>query len=351
MNTSRRDFLKLAGLAAAGLTGCAGGGGNVGNRAAWTRQEIEFLQENAGRNGGRSWAAWDGHRRVAAWNPSDRGPTLSITKSIATLAASRAAKDGWLSGSERVADTITEWQSDPLKSRITVRMLLQQVSGLEAGVIPLYRGQPRDKGSIAIALRCVDAPGAVFRYGPGHWETLAEVMRRKLARKKEPLSAFMWRAVMRPINLNPGNWRADRQGIPYFSTGTELSVDELGRLGFAIGSLLSGNEVHGISPENFADMASPSAVNPMFGGGLWRNTRATHADSSGLEVERVIDNPMPASFWNRACLSRNQPASMVALIGSSGRRVYIWPDQEKRFARLAWSGAKWSDVAFLSRLG
>jgi hypothetical protein len=60
---------------------------------------------------------------------------------------------------------------------------------------------------------------------------------------------------------------------------------------------------------------------------------------------------MSASFWSRACLSRRQPIGMVALIGSSGRRVYIWPDEEKRFARLAWSGAKWSDVTFLSRLG
>ncbi len=349
MNSSRRDFLKLASLAAAGLTGCAGGGGD--GSVPWTRRELEDLQANAGKNGGRSWAAWDGRRRVAAWNPDARGPTLSITKSIATLAASRAMADGWLDPSEHVADTLTEWRGDPLKSRITVRMLLQQVSGLEAGVIPLYRNQPRDKGHTVVALRCVDTPGAVFRYGPGHWETLAEVIRRKLARKNEKLSSFMWRSVMSPVGLNPGNWRSDLQGTPYFSTGTELNVDELGRLGFAIGNLLSGKNVHGISAENFAAMASPSAVNPMFGGGLWRNSHAKHRDAAAIEVERVIDNPRSASFWNRACLSRHQPSSLVALIGSSGRRVYIWPAAEKRFARLAGSGAKWSDVAFLARLG
>ncbi len=349
MNFSRRDFLKLAGFAAAGLTGCAGGRGD--GSVPWTRQELDFLQATAGKNGGRSWAAWDGRRRVAAWNPSDRGPTLSITKSIATLAATRAATEGWLNPSERVADTFTEWSDDPLKSRITVRMLLQQVSGLEAGVIPLYRNQPRDKGRAAVALRCVDVPGTVFRYGPGHWETLAEVMRRKLERKNEKLSGFMWRSVMSPVGLRPGNWRSDRQGTPYFSTGTELSVDELGRLGFAIGHLLNGKNVYGISAENFVDMASPSVVNPMFGGGLWRNSSANRADASAIEVERVIDNPTSASFWNRACLSRRQPTGLVALIGSSGRRVYIWPDEGKHFARLAWSGAEWSDVAFLSRLG
>lgn len=349
MSPSRRDFLKLTGLAAGCMAGCAGGDGAAG--VAWTRREMDLIEATAGRNGGKSWAAWEGRRRVAALNPNERGPTLSITKSIATLAASRATTDGWLSPSERVADTLTEWRSDPQKSRITVSMLLQQVSGLEAGVIPLYRNQPRDKGSAAVALRCVDAPGTVFRYGPGHWEILAEVMRRKLARKNEKLFGFMHRAVMGPVGLSVGNWRSDRQGTPYFSTGTELCVDELGRLGFVIGRLLVGKDVHGISAECYAAMTRPSAVNPMFGGGLWRNHRANRSDASAIEVERVIDNPMSSSFWNRACLSRRQPVGLVALIGSSGRRVYLWPDEEKRFARLAWSGARWSDAAFLSQLG
>ncbi|MES2475133.1 MAG: serine hydrolase [Verrucomicrobiota bacterium] len=342
----RRDFLKLVGLAAAGLTGCAGGAAE-----SWSRQEMDLIEATAGANGGKSWAVWDGRRRVAASNAGERGPTLSITKSIATLAASRAATDGWLNPSERVADTLIEWRSDPLKSRITVGMLLQQVSGLEAGVISLYRNQPRDKGRAAVALRCVDAPGTVFRYGPGHWETLAEVMRRKLSRNRETLSEFMRRAVMNPIGLNANHWRADLQGVPYFSTGTELDVGELGRLGFTIGRLLSGANSDGISAESFANMSRPSTVNPMFGGGLWRNSRANQSDATAIEVERVIDHPMLGAFWNRGCLSRRQPSSLVALIGSSGRRVYIWPDEKKCFARLAWSGGKWSDSAFLSRLG
>lgn len=349
MTPNRREFLRLIGLAAAGLTGCAGTGGGTG--VPWTRRQLDFVETVAGKNGGRSWAAWDGRRRLAAWNPSDRGPTLSITKSIAALAAARAASDGWLSPNERVAETITEWRGDSLKSRITVRMLLQQVSGLESGVIPLYRNQPHDKGRAVVGLRCVDTPGTVFRYGPGNWETLAEVMRRKLADKNEKLFDFMRRSVMSRIGLNASNWRSDRQGTPYFSTGTELSVDELGRLGFSIGRLLGGKNTHGISAEHFTAMAAPSAVNPMFGGGLWRNSRANRAGASAIEVERSIDNPMSSGFWNRACLSRSQPTSLVALIGSSGRRVYIWPNEEKQFARLAWSGAKWSDVGFLSRLG
>ena len=342
MRATRREFLKLVGLtSASAVSGCA----TSGRADAWSRREIEIIRSTVGRCACRGWAVWQGRRQVAAWLPGVRGPALSITKSIATLAASRAAGEGWLTASERVADTILEWRGDPWKSLITVRMLLQQVSGLEAGVVPLYRNHPADKGRSAVALRCVDPPGTVFRYGPGHWEVLAELMKRKLALRHQQVASFMRGAVMKPIGLSSENWRSDGQRTPYFSTGTELSVDELGRLGRTIGNLLTGSESHGISASHFSEMARPSAVNPMFGGGIWRNTRAPRGNS--IEVEKSIDNPLPASFWNSACLSRQQAADMVALIGSGGRRVYIWPGTEMRIARLG-SSSVWSDVAFLS---
>ncbi len=347
MSTTRRDFLRLAGFAAAGCAGCAGMGG--GAERAWSAIDLKFLESNAIGRGGRGWAAWQGRRRVAAWRPDERSESFSITKSIATLAACRAATEGWLNPAEKVSETLTEWRTDPQKNRITVRMLLQQVSGLDAGVIPLYRNHPREKGRAAVGLRCIDAPGTVFRYGPGHWEVLAEVARRKLARKGETLSAFMRRSVMDPIGLYAGNWRSDAQQNPYLSTGTQLSINELGRLGFALGRLLSGEDVHGISAEQFAAMARPSTVNPMFGGGIWWNSRVSKPGAVAIEVEGAINHPMSASFWSRACLSRSQPAGFVALIGSSGKRLYIWPDG-RIFARLG-STSSWSDVPFLSRLG
>lgn len=339
---TRREFLMLAGLAAA-CPGCARGSSS----GSWTRRDLESLKAAAGRNGARGWAAWQGNRRLASWLPDTRGPSLSITKSIATLAASRAVSEAWLDPSEPVADTIIGWRGDPWKSHITLRMLVQQTSGLEAGVIALYRNHPVDKGRAAAALACVNPPGTVFRYGPGNWEVLAEVMRYKLAAKGQSLLSFMNRAVMNPIGLDSRKWRSDGQGIPYFSTGTELSVTELGRLGKTISHLLNGRDADGLSSRHFVEMARPSDVNPMFGGGLWRNTRA--ARGSSIEVERSIDDPLPASFWNQACLSQRQPADMVALIGSGGRRVYIWPGQDKRVARLG-SSDSWSDVAFLSAI-
>lgn len=350
---TRRDILKLLGLtvAAGACPGCASSAAGSSTGSSWSRHDLEILTTAAGRNGAIGWAAWQGGRRLAGSRADERGPTLSITKSIATLAATRAAAEGWLSPAEKVSATLTEWRADALKSRITVLMLLQQVSGLEAGVVPLYRNHPADKGRAAIALHAVDSPGGVFRYGPGHWEVLAEVMKRKLAFRGQSLENYLSRAVMRPVGLSSANWRKDQQGTPYFSTGTELSVIELGRLGSTIGRLLDGRNSHGFDAAHYSQMTRPSRANPMFGGGLWRNTNATRPGATAISVEHSIDAPLPASFWANACLSPHQPPGLVALIGSSGRRVYIWPGGEKRAARLARSGSSWSDAEFLARLG
>ena len=54
---------------------------------------------------------------------------------FSTVAAVCAATDGLIRFDEPVADTITEWQKDPLRSAITVGDLLQFVDGLN-GMMP-----------------------------------------------------------------------------------------------------------------------------------------------------------------------------------------------------------------------
>jgi CubicO group peptidase (beta-lactamase class C family) len=347
MNWSRRDFLKISGfVAAASSTGCS----LFQNHSdGWNENDLAEIQKFAPLEGGQAWAVWQGRRQVAEWHSNHLGPAFSITKSIAGLGASQALREGWLEPSEIVAKTLTEWASDPMKSRVTVLMLLQQVSGLDAGGIPLYHNHPADKGKVVIAVPCVDTPGTVFRYGPSHWETLAEVMKRKLAKRRESLSDFMAKSVMNRIDLNCANWRSDKSGVPYFSTGVELEIAELGRLGRVLGRLLEGHDDKGFSASCFAEIAKPSKVNPMFGGGFWHNSNASLPNATSIEVEHCIGAPLPESFWHRACLSKKQPPSFVALIGSGGRRIYIWPPTERRIARFGNSNT-WSDEKFLSKL-
>jgi len=338
---NRRHFLCSLAAACGGCAIPAGGSG-------WTSGALARADSVAKRHGAQGWAAWQGGRRVTAWNPDARGPSLSLTKVLAALAATRAMGDGWLSDGERVAATIPEWNGDARKSRITVAMLLQQTAGLEAGVAALYRN-PSDKGRAAISLQAIDEPGTLFRYGPACWEVLAELLQRKLAGQGDTMEKFLHRAVVGPIGLSSPNWRSDRKGRFFLSTGAEMSVAELGRLGRTVGALLRGENKDGFDAAIFARMTRPSAANPMFGGGIWRNANATKSGAIAVEIEDALDPPKSAGFWQKACISRRQPSEMVALIGSSGRRVFIWPSEDKVVTRLG-RAASWKDGPFLDAL-
>lgn len=334
MSFSRRAFLGTITAACASCAGPTGGGGSI----RWGRVDVLAKQ-----HGCRGWGAWKDGSRVEGWQASYEGPILSITKALAVLGATRAAAEGWLDPGEQVVDTIPEWRGDARKQRITVQMLLQQTAGLEAGVAALYRN-PADKGRNAIALRVIDEPGSFFRYGPACSEVLAELMQRKLTARGQSLEKFLHRAVMVPVGLGSPDWRSDKKGRFYLSTGAELSVDELGKLGRTIARLLVGESHDGFDAAHFARMTRTSAANPMFGGGLWRNT-----GSREIEVEDALDPPASTAFWQAARMSRRQPSDLVALIGSSGRRVFIWPRQQLVIARHG-VARSWSDRSFLGSI-
>jgi CubicO group peptidase (beta-lactamase class C family) len=334
MTISRRGFLGAMASACAGCASTSGSGSSI----RLNRAEVLAKQ-----HGCRGWAAWRGSSRVEGWKTSYEGPILSITKALAALAVTRAVAEGWLDPGEQVAGTIGEWRGDARKQRVTVQMLLQQTAGLEAGVAALYRN-PADKGRNAVALRATDEPGSFFRYGPACSEVLAELMQRKLSSRGETLEKFLHRAVMVPIGLGSPDWRSDKKGRFYLSTGAELSVDELGKLGRTIARLLAGESHDGFDAEHFARATRPSAANPMFGGGLWRN-----AGSREIEVEDALDPPASTAFWKVAGLSRSQSRNFFALIGSSGRRVFIWPQQQIVIARHG-VARSWRDGPFLRAL-
>ena len=338
---TRRHFLCSIAAACSGCSTSSPG-------AAWSSGQISRADAIAKGYGAQGWAAWIGRRKVASWNSDARGPSLSLTKSLAALAATRAMGEGWLSDQERVAVTIPEWNGDARKSRITVLMLLQQTAGLDAGVAALYRN-PYDKGRAAVSLAAIDEPGTLFRYGPACWEVLAELLQRKLSRRGDSLEKYLGRAVMAPIGLTSPDWRSDKKGRFFLSTGAEMSVAQLGKLGRTIGSLLRGENTDGFDASLFARMTRPSGANPTFGGGIWRNVNARNPSAMVIEVEDALDPPKSPGFWQSACLSHRQPPDLVALIGSSGRRVFIWPSEGKVVARLGRSSS-WKDGPFLAAL-
>jgi CubicO group peptidase (beta-lactamase class C family) len=298
--------------------------------------------------GSDGFGVWQGGRLVDGRSLGQRMPSLSITKTIAALAVVRAMSERWLDPDAPLTGEFPEWRNHPAKRRITVRMLVNQSAGFTSGAAELYRRTLADKGRAAVALPLIDPPGEQFRYGPACWEVLAEWLRRRLVIRGGTFEQFMARHL-RKLRITGLNWRSDAGGRIFLSTGAELSVDDLGTLGRTVARLARGNDIAGLDAAAFANLASPRSANPMHGAGMWWNRQARTRDAHPVEPERTLDGPRPPAFWRHACLSPKADPAWLALLGSSGKRVYVLPAADLVVARFGRSH-NWSDQEFLRLL-
>ena len=166
---------------------------------------------------------------AAGWSEDRAHRLASGTKSFAGALGIAATGAGLLSLDEPVADTITEWRSDPAKSRITVRELLDQSSGLNPSA-----GLPaRDMYRAAINAPLTAAPGTTFDYGPNHYGVFAALVQRKMRAAGlhgDPLD-YLEEHVFRPIGLHVSGWDRDAAGQPLFATGADLTARQWAKFG------------------------------------------------------------------------------------------------------------------------
>jgi CubicO group peptidase (beta-lactamase class C family) len=160
-------------------------------------------------------------------SPARASELASGTKSFSGAMAVAAAQDGLLKLDERVSRTITEWQRDPRKSKITIRQLLSLTSGVEssvrAGRVPTYAG--------AITEPAVAAPGARFAYGAEPFQIFGELMLRKLASRGEDPLDYLKRRIFEPIGLETGRWRRGADGNPHLPSGASLTARDWAKFG------------------------------------------------------------------------------------------------------------------------
>lgn len=276
--------------------------------------------------------------------------TRSITKNFWAMAVLMAEGEGLLDLDEPASATLTEWRSDPRKSRITLRQLLNQTAGLEPGFQAIY-GSGTDKFVAVTRLGLRAEPGTSFKYGPGHYEALGAVMKRKLAARGTTPLAYLNGRVLTPLGLGDADsdWRTDRAGNAYFSAGGSVTARGLLAFGRLIEQRGTLSGTQRVSPFRLGQMSKGSAANPAYGLSLWLNANASRADAMEVDFERILENGGNFTAWDRACASTLAPADTLILIGSSGQRVYIIPSLDLIVVRQG-SGNLMRDPEFLRLL-
>ena len=269
----------------------------------------------------------------------------SGTKSFWCLAALAAEEEGILRLKDRAADTITEWQGDRLKSRITIRQLLDFSSGLDP-FFELHEDGIKDRDRLAVNRQLAAEPGAAFIYGPCSLQVFHEILKRKLAPRGQTPTHYLESHVLRPLGLGPQRYVADRSGNPLLAAGFLLSARQWAQMGKAV--LNESNHV--APPDAIADGSGHgSRVNAAFGLGFWNNNTAGRGSAWEVDVEAMLHEKWPKQRWRNACLSRSAPSDLVASIGSGAQRLYVVPSQDLVIVRQGGDSA-FSDAKFLRLL-
>lgn len=261
----------------------------------------------------------------------------SGTKSFSGVVLAAAIEDKLVkSFDEKVSDTIVEWKSDPQKANITLRQLLSLTSGIDAGQIgrvPSYNDAINSPVSFTA--------GTNFEYGPVPFQTFGEVMKRKLAAKKETVFGYLERRILKPIGLSVAFWRRV-DGDPLLPQGASLTAREWVKFGLFLknGGKWNGKQI--VKKKLLDELVIGSKANPAYGITFWLNHDGIKADGNQRKPRNNMEN-----IRQNGVISGVKDLYMAA--GALNQRLYIIPSLDLVIVRQGKQG-KYEDHEFLERL-
>lgn len=258
----------------------------------------------------------------------------SGTKGFTGLFGAMAAEDGLYRLDDPVAEVVSEWSTDPRRSRITWRHLLTMTSGLE---------DLKDQQTWEDFLRApaVAEPGSLFDYGSAP-NVFGAALQRKLG--TETVTAYLQRRLFGPLGIAV-SWRGNfADGNPQLSGGAYVRTREWANLGelVRLGGRWNGSQL--IAPELLGQVMSGTAANPAYGLYWWLNRDVPEALSqSAPQFERHILSLTRATFL---------PDDFTMAAGAYEQRLYVIPSLQLVVARNGprSAGGRFDDTQFLSRL-
>lgn len=322
------------------------------------------------------------------WSAERAHPLASGTKSFTGVVAAAAVQDGLITWDEVASETLTEWKSDPRKSRITVRQLLSLSSGLDPSDAALGgRGgsrilgegaadrarrlgtengpRPQDLFKASLAVPTKHDPGERFEYGPSHFYAFGELLTRKLEAKAkaEPTFAastfekYMHARVLDPIGLKVSWFGRDAKGNPNLPGGCMLVAREWAKFGQLVLQNGSWKQADGtmksiVDSRTLAECFKPSPANPTYGLTWWLRNGQGDPESS-----LIADGPVRRAREERqrqqnveAIGPDGKPLVVYMAAGLGKQRLFVVPQYDMvivRFAEATREGRQFEDQDFL----
>lgn len=381
---------------------------------AWSLDALQAAADYSAQHSGRAILVMrDGQvlfEQYNNWTATRPHPLASGTKSFTGVMAMMAIQDGLLSLDERASDTLTEWQSDPKKSTITIRQLLTLSSGLDpadkllggrGGGRLLGEGarkradrlgadpKPSNHFETVLAVPSKRESGAAFEYGPSHFYAFGALLERKLENANLPQKTtldYLQQRVFKDLNIENAFIGKDEEGCPNLPGGALLPAREWAKFGQFVldqGSVRQADAtmVEKLNPKLLAQCFVPSDKNPSYGLTWWLNVNAestlvdamiadglndpanddankdaseTDANNARAKMRERIRERLKAAKQEREAdqLSAmgGEPIRVYMAAGLGKQRLYVLPDHNLvivRFAEATEAGRAFSDAEFL----
>lgn len=327
---NRSTNLALAPLLLAATTGAAA--------ATPDRVALEAAAAYSQRTGGDAFLVMEGERVLLERYAPDQSPTrphfvASGSKSFACVLAAVAATDGRMSLDAPVSDYLQEWRSDPAKSGITVRRLLDLSSGLAGGTPATATGLRSASVANAIAAPVTARPGERFQYGPNPFLVFAEALDRATGQAPD---ALLRTRVLDPIGAKVQFVRTV-EGMPNLAGGAWMTARDWAKFGALVRDRGEFRGRRLVPQAGIEACFQPSPANAAYGMSWWLRTDAQ------AQVGRRRATTTPAAA----------PHGVRMAAGAFNQRLYVSPERNLvvvRFGGRNAPGSEAFDDATLLRL-
>jgi CubicO group peptidase (beta-lactamase class C family) len=262
-----------------------------------------------------------------------RWPIGMGTRTFLPLLAASLVEDRLMTLDEPVALTLGDWGADPVKSTISIRVLLSGASGLS-----FDRNGPRDLAA-ALALQPRQAPGTQFSDDAAPYVLFSEIARRKLeaSGREADAARYLTSRTLLPIGCVPIGWARGGDGLARFDDGAAVSARGWAQAGELIRRRGVWRAQQLADDGALGEAMRGSFAEPRAGFGLWLAGRGRGRDEFSIETD----------LWRA---SSPAPLDFAMAAGQGGQRLYLAPADGLVIVRQARSltSSSWSDAQFLS---
>jgi CubicO group peptidase (beta-lactamase class C family) len=259
----------------------------------------------------------------------------AMSRSIVGMVYGFAVADGKLALDDPAEKFLPEWRNDP-RGRITIRQLLQNLSGLEE--VPLNVGGPFSKntrlslgsdfGAAALSFRLQHETGGRFYLSNANPQLLGLILQRATG---IDYARYVEQRLWRPMGGAHADFYMDRErGMPAVYCCFRARPRDFARLGQLLAADGRVGDAQVLPPGWVAQMRQTTGVNPLYGFQIWSGRAPAgireYTVGSGQGIRHAEAFATGDVLW---------------MEGGGGRTIWAIPSKQLVIVRLGRASKTW----------